>query len=81
MDFGKIGTKPYKKEIMETKSYKLSTLFILRATKKPNAISVLSLTENTLKLSLPFGQVKLSAIVKFGVNTPSEVSPTAKLWK
>ena len=27
--------------------------------------SVLSLTENTLKLSLPFGQVKLSLIVKF----------------
>ena len=33
--------------------------------KKADAFSVLSLTENTLKLSLPFGQVKLSAIVKF----------------
>ena len=29
---------------------------------EPNEIS---LTENTLKLSLPFGQVKLSSIVKF----------------
>ena len=32
---------------------------------KKRAFSALSLTENTLKLSLPFGQVKLSAIVKF----------------
>ena len=28
---------------------------------------MLSLTENTLKLSLPFGQVKLSSIVKFTI--------------
>jgi len=32
---------------------------------KNGGFSVLSLTENTPKLSLPFGQVKLSSIVKF----------------
>ena len=40
------------------------------------SLSVLSLTENTLKLSLPFGQVKLSSIVKFTNRKRDNISAT-----